>query len=335
MKTVTFFYREKWARTALVLALVLSIAGGGKAFAAATRIADRPQKAKSTITTGSGSTYQTVVERRTEGQLSEADLNQASLLTSHVVKHINAAVQKLFDQNTRGAVNELENAQKLVKLVRDLLPVTTVTTIVKDAKGKEIYREMDKVQDDRIPLYQGMIAMEVVEPIIKAKKDEADLKGLRMDRTEVINTAVLADLNYIERKMNRAAALIENPEAALNQLLLAQSRGVEFVANPTDAPLVQVQQALRLAERMAAEGNETAARENLKIARAQLELYRELLGRENDSRIKQLEDDINGLMSKTGEKDTAQKIRDYWERTVNLFKKESGQAHVIDKPVNG
>jgi hypothetical protein len=335
MKTPAFCCRKKWSKILFVPALILFVSAGLNIPASATKIDETPQKKLSEITTGSGNIYQTIVERRTEGRLSDADLDQASLLTSHVVKHLNTAVENLLDGNTGGAGTDIENAQKLIKLVRNLLPVTTVTTIVKDNSGKEVYRETDKIQEDQIPLYQGMIAMEVMEPIMAAKKKEADLKGLRLDNTEIINTAVLANLNYIERKINRAAALLDNPEEALGQLLLAQSHGIAFQANPTDAPLVQVQQALRLAERMVAEGNQEAARDNLEIARVKLEVYRELLGQADSKQVKQLEDDIANLMNKTGEKDTAAKIRGFWERTVNLFKKEPGQAHVTNKPAKG
>jgi hypothetical protein len=59
----------------------------------------------------------------------------------------------LIDENPNGSKSNLENARKLIKVVRDLLPVTTVTTVVTDVNGKEVYRDVDRVQDDRIPLY--------------------------------------------------------------------------------------------------------------------------------------------------------------------------------------
>jgi hypothetical protein len=285
---------------------------------------------ESKILTGSGKEYQTTVERRTAGELSASDLNQASLLTSRIVKHMNEAVRGLNDQNTEGAKTEIEKAQKLVKVVRDLLPVTTATTIVKDAGGKEVYRDVDTVQDDRIPLYSGMLAMEVVEPLVDAQAKDAALRGLRLADADVIHTAVLADLGYIERKLNRAAALLGKPSDALAQLVLAQTEGVELIVNRVDSPLVQVQHALRLAERMVAEGKYEAARENLKNAQIQLGTYRALLGQEAGKVVRQLEDDVTALMSKTEEKGAAEKIRGFWERAVKLFREEPGQARTVN-----
>jgi hypothetical protein len=239
-------------------------------------------------------------------------------------------VKGLLDQNPDGAKPEIEKAQTLTKVVRELLPVTTVTTVVKDAGGKEIYRDVDKVQDDRIALYRGMIALEVVEPIIDAKEQAASLKGLRLADADVIHTSVLADLSYIERKLNRAAALLDEPEKALAQLMMAQARGVQTIVNEVDDPLVHVQHALRLAERMVEEGNHEAAQDNLRLAQIQLGTYRALLGKEASKAVKKLEDDITALLPKTTDKGAADKIREFWERAVSWFREETGQAHIVE-----
>ncbi|KPK37723.1 MAG: hypothetical protein AMJ65_13935 [Phycisphaerae bacterium SG8_4] len=123
----------------------------------------------------------------------------------------------------------------------------------------------------------------------------------------MIQTSVLADLGYLERKLNRAAALLKEPEKALAQLTLAQSRAIEFVVNKSDDPLVRVQHALRLAERMVEEGKHEAAQDNLRVAQIQLGTYRALLGKE------------------------AGKVRSFWGRAVSLFREEPGQAHVVEK----
>ena len=324
------YFNRGCVRSVVVIALAtLFLSGGAIAFGAeAAAPAQQPRDESKTVT-GSGKAYQTTVERQTAGELSAQDLNQASLLTSRIVKHLNEAVQGLNDQNTDGAKSEIEKAQKLVKVVRDLLPVTTAITIVKDAGGKED-RDVDKVQDDRIPLYSGMLAMEVVEPIMDAQAADAALKGLRLADATVIHTAVLVDLGFIERKLNRAAALLDKPADALAQLVLAQTHGIEMVVNKTDSPLVQVQHALRLAERMVAEGKQEAARENLKLAQVQLGTYRALLGQEAGQVVKRLEDDIAALMTKTEDKGAAEKIRGFWERAAKLFREEPGQAHTVD-----
>jgi len=142
-----------------------------------------PSAAATTMTAttnsfGSGKQYKTFVERQSEGDLSAEDLHQASLLTSQLLTHVNKATHLLADSQTEGARAEMDRAESLLKVVRGILPTTMVTTTVRDAQGKEVYREVDRVQDDQIPIFEGQVALEVVEPIVEAKRDEAALKGL-------------------------------------------------------------------------------------------------------------------------------------------------------------
>ncbi|MDR4503931.1 MAG: hypothetical protein MRK01_03950 [Candidatus Scalindua sp.] len=187
------------------------------------------QRDRSSITTGSGKLYQTTVERHTEGTLSAQDLHQASLLTSRIVKHLNEATKGLLDENPEAAKPNIVSAQKLVEVVRELLPVTTVTTTVRDARGKEVYRDIDTVQDDKIHLYSKMIAIEILQPIIDAKEEDVDVKGLKLADAEIIHTSVLADLSYIERKLNRAEALYSSHNGFSIVLIMSETdRGNKF-----------------------------------------------------------------------------------------------------------
>ncbi len=326
-----FLNRKNNAIIAVLIILALTICASSIVVASDKTIeSEVKQQDKSTIKTGSGERYHTTVEQHTEGTLSAQDLHQVSLLTSRVVNHLNDAVTELLDQNSEAAKQEIDNAQNLTKVVRDLLPVTTVTTSVKDASGKEVYKDIDKVQDDKISLYSGMIAMEVVQPIIDAKENEVAIKGLKLADADIIHTSVLADLSYIERKLNRAEALLNKPDEALAQLVLAQSTGVEFVVNESDDPLIEVQHALRLAERMVEEGKHEAAQVNLKLAQIQLETYWPLVDKEAAIAVKQLEDDITALVPKVEEKGAAAKIRKFWERAVNWFHENPSEAHIVE-----
>src|SRR6188474_1579866 len=145
-----------------------------------------------------------------------------------MLMHLNAGATDWIDGKAFSEKPAIEKAQSLAGIVRSLLPTTTVTTSVKDAQGKEVYRDEQKVQDDQIPIFSGAIAVEVVEPLVEAKKDQAALKGLKLADADVIRTAILADLSYIERKLARAAQLLNKPEEAAAQLALAQNVGVRF-----------------------------------------------------------------------------------------------------------
>jgi hypothetical protein len=277
-------------------------------------------------TYGSGKLYKTTVESKSEGQLSAEDLHQASLLSSQLLMHLNAAAQYCIDGKGDSAKPEIEKAQALAGIVRALLPSTSVTTIVKDAQGKEVYRDEQKIQEDYIPIYAGAIAVEVVEPLVEAKKDQAALKGLKLADADVIHTAVLADLSYIERKLARAAQLLNNPEQAAAQLALAQDVGIRFSARKEDNPLVEVQQALRLAERMVQEKKYEGAKANLQIAKLRLEAYRGLIGAAEAKPAGDLEKEIEKLSAQIEQPGGAEKIRGMWDKATSWFKREPGQA---------
>lgn len=281
----------------------------------------------STNAYGSGKQYKTTVERQTLGDLSAEDLNQASLLTSQLLTHVDKAAQQLADARSDSARSEIEKAQALVKVVRALLPSTIVTTTVRDAQGKEVYRNEQRVQDDQIPIYSGAVAMEVVEPIIEAKKDEAALKGVRLADAELIHTAVLVDVNYVERKLTRATELLAKPQEAATELAQIQTAGVRFYAHKEDSPLVAVQHALRLAERQAREKKYEGAKLNLQTAKLQLEAYRALVGMGAGVPASNLENEIQKLSGELQTPGAADKIRGMWDKVAGWFKRESGQAH--------
>ena len=284
-----------------------------------------PEIASSTV--GSGERYRTIVERRSEGELSADDLRQASLLSSQVLLHLRDASLLLTDDQGDMARPELEKAQALVRVVRELLPVTTVTTMVKNVEGQEVYRSERKVQDDQIPIYERAGALEVVEPIIEASEKEAALKGLKLADADLIHTMVLMDLSFIERKIKRALELTAKPEDAAMELLSAQTRGVRFVAHKEDGPLLNVQHALRLAERMVQEKKFEGARANLETAKLGLEAYRALVGEAAVDSVADLEQEIQKLSTDLKRAGTAEKIAGFWDTVVGWFQRETGQAH--------
>jgi len=282
----------------------------------------------STNVYGSGKQFQTTVERRSLGDLSAEDLHQASLLASQFLTHVNQAMQELADTHTDAARSDIEKAQSLAKVVHSLLPTTVVMTTVKDAQGKEVYHDEQQVQDDQIPIYAGDVAMEVVQPIIEAKKDEAALKGVKLADAQIIHTAVLVDLNYAERKLKRALELIAKPQEASTELALIQNDAVHFYVHQEDNPLVQVQQALRLAERMVREKKFEGANANLVMAKLQLEAYRALVSADAGLAVADLQKEIQNLSSELQAPGAADQIRGMWDKVTGWFKRESGQAHL-------
>jgi hypothetical protein len=274
--------------------------------------------------------YQTTVNRETEGELSEENLRQASLLASQVVLHLNAATNELEVQNSKAATGQIDKALTLVGVIREMLPVTIETTVVRDADGKEIYRHTERSQNDLVPIYQAMTAVEVVQPILDAKWDDAAVEGIRLADVDLIHTSILTDLSYIERRLKRAKVLIESPEEALKQLVAAQVHGMHLSRNKRDNPLVAAQRALRLAEKMAEDENYRAADANLLAARNQLTIYRGLIAESGHQEVKNLQKEIQDLEGELDEK-SAGVIRGFWKRVTNWMSEQPGQTTATEE----
>jgi hypothetical protein len=197
-----------------------------------------------------------------------------------------------------------------------------------------VYRDEQKVQDDQIPLFAGSIAVEVVEPIVEAKKDQAALKGLKLADADIIHTSMLADLSYIERKLARAAQLLNKPEEAAAQLALAQNIGIRLAMRKEDSPLVEVQHALRLAERMVQEKKFEGAKANLQLAKLRLEAYRGLVGTAEAKPAAELEKEIEKVSGELEKPGVADRIRGMWDKATSWFKREAGQAYDTSAPAD-
>jgi hypothetical protein len=133
-----------------------------------------------------------------------------------------------------------------------------------------------------------------------------------------------AEVQYVEGKLNRALKLLsDKPADAAAQLQLAQAKGLDFVVNKQDDPLVAAQMALQLAERMAEEGREEAAKANLQFTKNYLE------GSNED--VAKLQDEISKLQGQVGQKGTPKTIRGLWDRVANWFVRKPGEMHTTSK----
>jgi hypothetical protein len=283
-------------------------------------------------TTGTGERYKTTINQEKKGELKPEDARQISVLGSRILTHVHNATRLLDQEKTDEAKTELEHAQTLAKVVREMLPVTVVSTTTTDAQGKEVYRYEDRVQDDQIPIVEGLINVQVVEPIVEAKKEQASLKGVQLADADLIHTAVLMNLDFVEGKIQQALAKLKEPEKAQTELLAASAIGVRFTTHKEDHPLVKIQAALRLAEQQVREGKHEGAKANLQLARVQLDAYRTLVGEAGAKGAGDLEKEIGSLQEKTREPGAADRIRAFWNRVTDWFTPESGKAQQTGEP---
>lgn len=270
--------------------------------------------------------YRTIVDRSTKGELSDAEYRQVSMLGSQIVGHLNAARAAVEVGDAEEARTEIGKAKTLAGIVRDLLPVTTVETVVKSPGGETLYRHRDEVQDDLLPLYSEMTRREVVQPVMDAKQEEAAARGTTLAEAQLVHTSVLLDLGYVERKLARAERFLDEPEAALEALALAQTQGVRLDLKEQDDPLWKAQAALRLAERNVEAEHYEAARRNLTKATAQLEAYRTLVDEADEEKVQALRTKIAELSESVEQPGTLETLRSYWSQVTDWMETRPGET---------
>lgn len=271
----------------------------------------------------------TEVTSETKGTLSEENRRQVAVLTAQVFLHIDEGRQAVDADDLAAGKSEVDKARKALQAVRALLPTTTVHTKTTAPDGNAIYEDERETQEDRVPLFEGMLSSKTLAPIVAAKQAVADdanseadeVQGVRLVRSETVTTEVMADLNVVEAQLTRAAKALQDnkPENVIEALSAAQVRGVEFRFKKEDTPLAEARDAMWLAKRSLEENNAAQAQANLRVARQALRLYREVASKERQQDVDNMLKEVDQLEGKLG-KETVQKPTTQSERT------QQGQA---------
>src|SRR4051812_47109280 len=198
--------RPAWKPLIVTLVALLFLAITARAQQAPATSAEHESKAGPVVRTfGTEGGYRTEVKSETRGTLSTEDRRQVSLLAAQVFQHVDEARHALDADDTKQARQEVYKGREAVKAVRALLPRTTVHTRTTAPDGKVIYEDDREVQDDRVPLFEGMLHARTFAPIQEAQRDAGRVAGVRVVESEAISTEVMADLDDVEAQLARAA----------------------------------------------------------------------------------------------------------------------------------
>ena len=186
-----------WKSLLIALVAVLFLAGPGRAQQAPATSAEHESKAGPVVRTfGAEGGYRTEVRSETKGTLGQDDRRQVSLLAAQVFQHVDEARRALDADDAKQARKEVDKGREAIKAVRALLPTTTVHTRTTAPDGKVIYEDEREVQEDRVPLFEGMLHARTLAPIQEAQRDASRVAGVRVVESETISTEVTADLDY-------------------------------------------------------------------------------------------------------------------------------------------
>jgi flagellin-specific chaperone FliS len=262
--------------------------------------AEHDSKANPVIRTfGAEGGYRTEVKSETRGALSQDDRRQVSLLAAQLFQHVDEARKATDAEDVERARKEVDKGKEAIRAIRALLPKTTVRTTTTAPDGQVIYQDEREVQEDRVPLYEGMVHERTLAPILAARRDSAQIAGVRVVESEAISTAVTADLDLVEAQLGKAAKALNDKKSdeAATALLLAQIRGVDIQYSKEDTPLAEARDAIWLAKRALEENNSAQARANLTIARTRLEVYRQVLPEDRRQDVNQMLSQVSQMES--------------------------------------
>jgi YfdX protein len=307
--------------TILVIAVILTGSAWAQQAQQTTSAAGATKDGPVVRTFGTAGGYRTEVSSQTRGTLGQEDRRQVSLLMAQVFQHVDEARRAVDAADVKRARQEVHKGQQALRVIRDLLPRTTVHTKTTTPDGKVLYEDDREVQESRIPLFEGMLQARTFAPILAAKREQEseanDVAGIQVIESEAITTEVVADLNLIEAQLRRAVkALEENkPEEASRALAWAQVQGVGFHSHREDMPLAEARDAIWLAKRALEENNTVQARANLNIARRQLEVYRQVVPEDQRKDVTQMMTEVSQLEAKLRQEANQTQPASHAERT--------------------
>jgi hypothetical protein len=285
-------------------------------------------------TFGAEGGYRTEVASRIEGKLSGEDRRELSLLTAEVLDHIQAAREAIDGDDTREALQEVNKARQAIKAIRAMLPKAKVRIKTTAPDGKVVYGDEREVEDTRIPIYEGMLHARTLAPILAARRNAREVAGVTVVESETIATEVIADVDPIERQLNRAAKFLEGNKSqdAAKALALALVRGIEFRFDKDDSPLAAARDAVWLARRSLEENNAAQALANLAVARERLRIYREVAPQEQRQEVDRMLGEVDQLEAELRQEGTQQvtqaersrqsgRVTHWWDRINSWFKR--------------
>ncbi len=276
--------------------------------------------------------------------LTDSEQKLISSLAVKVLKHIVKARGDIHDKSLKNAKREINQALKLIEIIRAGLPTTKIKDHIWVAQKHLSYENTDEVLPDLVPIYASLEAVESFVPVEKVKehvdkarealenkdKEKAE-KELALAAAGLVFVEIDLPLGYTERKVTEAAHLLAKNEAKkADEALKAAEEGVQVISVAIYNPVVLAEKSLWQAAEQYGMGKYKAAvialnraKEYLKRAAKKADEKTKKEIDELKEKIDDLEKKLDDLEKKTGEevKGLKQDMKNIWEKTKDLFHK--------------
>ncbi|MDY6864010.1 MAG: hypothetical protein SV062_13615 [Thermodesulfobacteriota bacterium] len=276
--------------------------------------------------------YKTIVERGHSEPISPETYYDISFLTVKSLYHILEATKSIENKNIDNVKEELLKADKLVKIVQEMLPVTTVRMTVKGPDGQITYTDSREVREREVPIFAGMTTMEVVRPIIKYKKSHGKLKKFEQLEELDVFTLILVDVEYIRHQLDFCSSLLNANKIDEGYLKLEDAIlfGIRLEVSEADKNLARTIECVIKSYKQIEDGHYKQARKSLKEARKSLSRYSKSVKDAEDEETENLLKEINELET-TIEMEGKVKTKRIWTRLVKKLRSSYKLAPLDNK----
>ena len=223
-----------------------------------------------------------------------------SYLTSRMIYHVLEAVRAIDIDWLQVAKSEIDKAKELFKILKNMIPKTTVQVDIKHGDGKTVYSDSRQITEREIPVLAGLTSFKVVKPAIRYQKRKGRYRSREVSEKTVELTYLLVDLDFVGQRVDSVDALfsadkIDEGSMKLQEALLYGIR-VDYLEVPPE--LARAFDLFVLAARQAEQKQKREANSNVKKAQASLNRYASRIKDQKEKEdILQLAKDLSAAVS--------------------------------------
>jgi hypothetical protein len=258
--------------------------------------------------------------------LTPAERRAMSLAAGRILRHAYLARQAVAEEDGQRAESEVDQGLKLVQIIEKVQPKYKVTAEIK--AGDLSYSADEVVAPPLVPIYDEVGEVELLAPVVAAKKEQQVGREDVVEDVSVEHTALSLNLAFAKAGLTQAKkALRDSDLKRADAALAVVQRSAVFEIDALDVPLATARENLFTAKLRVGRGDSEGAKEALDAASKALDGYAELAGDERSKEVRQLQSEISKLSSDlasgggkaSATADVEEKILSWWDRVVQWW----------------
>lgn len=258
-------------------------------------------------------------------ELTAEESRHVAHAAARILKHVDQARRALADESHEDAAKNVDQGQRLVAIIEDVMPSYRVTARI--ATDKREYTDEEVVKPLVVPIYEEIEKVGVLAPVKAAKREEAREQGtgvpVALD-VELVNTRAELDVRLAKIGLDEAerALQAEDYDTADTALRTIQT-GVTLTYAEVDLPLDLARENLYIAKTLVDQARYDEAKIALEVASEALARYERSVGEARARETEELRAEIDRLAGQiTGDDrpdDAANRIESWWDRVRGWF----------------